>query len=158
MTGSGATAPIAIRTAMPADLALVGPLFDAYRGFYGRPPDPELAARFIAERLQRADSTLLIAVTQGVGCGFAQLYPSFSSVRAAPIAILNDLYVAPSARRRGVGRALLDAAVEAARASGASLVKLSTALNNAPAQRLYESAGWVRETAYCEYGYPLQPR
>ena len=148
-----------IRAASTADLAVVAPLFDAYRGFYGRAPDPALAARFVGERLQRRDSIILIAVDDaGTGGGFAQLYPTFSSVRAAPVAILNDLFVAPEARRQGLGRALLDASVTAARDSGAVLVKLSTALTNLPAQRLYESAGWFRDNAFCEYALPLQPK
>jgi hypothetical protein len=34
-------------------------------------------------------------------------------------------------------------------------MKLSTAIDNLPAQRLYESLGWARDTAFCEYGLAL---
>jgi len=69
--------------------------------------------------------------------------------------LLNDVYVAPSARRQGVAAALLTAAAEHARALGAASLSLSTALDNAPAQALYESLGWQRERQFCEYGLTL---
>lgn len=69
--------------------------------------------------------------------------------------LLNDLFVAPAARGGGVGRALLQAAAAQARVRGAASLSLSTALDNAPAQALYESLGWVRDTRFCEYGLTL---
>jgi GNAT superfamily N-acetyltransferase len=91
----------------------------------------------------------------GEASGFVQLFPSFSSVRAAPIYILNDLFVLPSARRAGIGARLLNAAAEHARASGAVRLKLSTAISNTPAQRLYEALGWKRDEEFYEYGLSL---
>ena len=108
-----------IRTAVAADLDAVAPLFDAYRQFYGQPADPARARAFIGERLRRGDAVILLALRDGTAAGFAQLYPLFSSVRTGRIWQLNDLYVAPSARRHGVGRALLAAARDHAAASGA---------------------------------------
>jgi GNAT superfamily N-acetyltransferase len=87
-------------------LDLVAPLFDAYRQFYGQEPDPAGARQFLEARLTARDSVVLLA-TQGAPVGFAQLYPSFSSVGMSPIWNLNDLFVAPEARRTGVARALL---------------------------------------------------
>ena len=62
---------------------------------------------------------ILCAVDGGKIVGFAQLYPSFSSVSLRPIRILNDLFVDPDHRRSGAGRALLDAARDHARQTGA---------------------------------------
>jgi ribosomal protein S18 acetylase RimI-like enzyme len=84
-----------------------------------------------------------------------QLYPSFSSGRAAPIYILNDLFMAPAARRKGIGTLLLKKAEELGRAAGAVRLRLSTELTNASAQALYESLGWKRETAFCDYNLDL---
>ncbi|MEU9002477.1 GNAT family N-acetyltransferase, partial [Streptomyces sp. NPDC048551] len=59
--------------------------------------------------------------------------------------ILNDLYVAPSGRRTGAGRALLREVLRRARAEGVAGVQLETAYDNRRAQALYESEGFVRE-------------
>jgi GNAT superfamily N-acetyltransferase len=64
------------------------------------------------------------------------------------------LFVTHEARRRGVGRALLQTAAEFARAEGAAWLKLSTALDNSAAQALYEMAGWQRDKAFCVYTLP----
>ncbi len=75
-------------------------LFDAYRQFYGQEPDLLGARRFLEARLRGGDSVVLLAFdATGAGVGFVQLYPSFSSVAMKPIWILNDLFVAPEARR-----------------------------------------------------------
>jgi ribosomal protein S18 acetylase RimI-like enzyme len=145
-----------IRRAALQDLEQLVPLFDGYRQFYGRSSDLALARRFLSERLSKEDSVVLIAVDVEHGAiGFVQLYPSFSSVRAARIYVLNDLFVAPSSRRRGTGAMLLLGAAEAARASGAVRLKLSTAITNVSAQRLYAALGWKRDEEFCEYGLSL---
>lgn len=127
-------------------------LFDDYRQFYGREPDLALATSFLRERLARGESVVLLARdAAGKATGFAQLYPTFSSVRAARHLVLNDLFVHRRARRHGVGHALLTAAARFARDRGIARLKLSTAIANTPAQRLYESLGWVRETGFYEY-------
>jgi ribosomal protein S18 acetylase RimI-like enzyme len=139
-----------------ADLDELVPLFDGYRRFYGKSSDEPLARAFLRDRLTAGDSIVLVAEQADRKlCGFAQLYPSFSSVRAARIFILNDLFVAAGARRRGVGSALLRASAAAARAERAALVKLSTAIANVAAQRLYESHGWTRDEDFYEYGLAL---
>jgi ribosomal protein S18 acetylase RimI-like enzyme len=147
---------VPIRQASVADVDLVAPLFDAYRQFYRQPADLPRARRFLAERLSQRQSTVLVAeAMDGVALGFVQLYPCFSSIRAAPVFILSDLFVAPSARGGGVGRLLMEAAVRFARATGAVGLELATARTNAPAQRLYESLGWQRDEVFYQYGLDL---
>lgn len=145
-----------IRQAGVHDLDVIVPLFDAYRQFYQQPADPARARDFLAERFRHHESVILLAFgADGAATGFVQLYPLFSSVRANRAYLLNDLYVAPAARRAGVARALLTAAAEFARANGAASMSLTTALDNAPAQRLYEALGWQRDTEFCEYHLAL---
>jgi ribosomal protein S18 acetylase RimI-like enzyme len=147
---------ITIRQAQPADTAAVAPLFDAYRQFYGKPSDPALAAHFIGERLANGESVVFLAQdSDGQGVGFVQLYPSFSSVSAARIYVLNDLFIAPQARRSAVARRLMDAAAAYAREHGAVRLSLSTGITNLAAQGLYESAGWVRDEQYYHYSLSL---
>jgi uncharacterized damage-inducible protein DinB/GNAT superfamily N-acetyltransferase len=102
-------------------VAVAAELFDAYRQFYGQPSDLAGATEFLAARLAARESVVLLAVEgmPAVGVGLAQVYPSFSSVRMRPIWILNDLFVAPADRRRGIGSLLLDAVAMRARAAGA---------------------------------------
>jgi len=65
--------------------------------------------------------------------------------------ILNDLYVASVARRKGVGEALLQRARRLAEQTGAKGLTLSTGVDNAAAQHLYESLGWTRDRDFYVY-------
>ncbi len=131
-----------IRRASAADLDALVPLFDAYRMFYAQPSDPVRARDFLAERLAKGESAVLVAERGPSAVGFTQLYPVFSSVRTTRTWLLNDLFVAEGARRGGVARALLDAAAAFARAQGAAGLMLETTRDNAPARALYRAAGW----------------
>jgi GNAT superfamily N-acetyltransferase len=145
-----------IRQATILDLDTLAPLFDGYRQFYGQPADLARARHFLAERFHHQESLILLALDEhDAGLGFTQLYPLFSSVRTVRTWLLNDLFVAAHARRLGVAAGLLGAAVERARALGAASLSLSTALDNAPAQALYESLGWQRDHQFCEYSLTL---
>jgi ribosomal protein S18 acetylase RimI-like enzyme len=83
--------------------------------------------------------------------GFTQLYPTWCSLLAGPVYVLYDLYVAPSARQRGIGRALLEAATERGRRDGKLRMTLSTARTNLTAQSLYEALGWMRDDEFYVY-------
>lgn len=144
-----------IRNARLDDLDRLAPLFDAYRCFYGQPTDLDGARAFLAERLAHGESWVLLAEQGAQLLGFVQLYPLFSSVRMARTWLLNDLFVLPMARRRGVARALLEAAAAAARAQGSRGLSLATAHDNAPAQALYTALGWQRDRQFLHFELPL---
>jgi ribosomal protein S18 acetylase RimI-like enzyme len=133
---------LAITRVGPADLDALALLFDGYRQFYGQPSDLSRGRDWLRARLRMGESVALLARRDGQAVGFAQLYPMFSSVRLARTWILNDLYVLPTTRRGGVARALLDAAVDFARADGAAAISLETTRDNAAARALYRAAGW----------------
>lgn len=138
---------------MLTDLALLAPMFDAYRQFYGRTPDLDAATAFLRDRLAHGESVLFLALDGVEPVGFTQLYPSFSSVSLARIFILNDLFVVASHRRHGVGSALLGAATDHARAGGAVRVSLNTDVANTAAQATYEARGWKRDREYHAYHF-----
>ena len=145
-----------IRPATVADLDALVALFDAYRTFYGQPSDLYGARTFLAERFERGESVIFLAEDEGgTALGFTQLYPSFTSAGMQRIYILNDLFVADEARRRGIGTALLDAAVVFASESGAARLALSTAFDNLAAQSVYEAHGWVRDERFYRYNFKL---
>lgn len=134
-----------ITTATLDDLEMIAPLFDAYRVFYGQPSDLEAARAFLRERFLLRESVIYMAVEGETAFGFTQLYPSFSSVNLRRLWILNDLYVISEARGQRVGEALIGAAVNLARTSGAIGLQLETAHSNSSGQKLYERLGFQRE-------------
>lgn len=160
---------ITTRLATPADLDVLAPLFDAYRQFYAQPADLALARAFLAERMERQESVILLAVAPAVSAaldtdscidtsaedgrvmGFCKLYPTFCSVEARPIYALYDLFVRPEARRSGAGKALLLAAESLAAAHGKCRMDLTTARTNLTAQAAYESLGWIRDEVFFAY-------
>ncbi len=146
---------IAVRQATIFDLELIVPLFDAYRQFYRRPSDIDLARRFLLERFRHHESIIFLAEMGGGAVGFTQLFPSFSVLSAARIFILNDLFVRPEARRKRVGALLLDSAARFGRAAGAVRLTLSTEVTNQTAQALYEGMGWKRQTEFYSYDLTL---
>lgn len=141
-----------VRPATPADVLPLTRLFDQYRQFYGHASDETAAAAWLAARLHAGDAALFIGFTaQGEAAGLCQMYRSLCSLQLAPIWILHDLYVAPSARRQGLARLLMDAAREHARASGATRLELTTAHGNGAARQLYASQGWEQDVVYLTY-------
>jgi ribosomal protein S18 acetylase RimI-like enzyme len=146
-----------VRRASEADHHAIANLFDAYRQFYGQTADLPLAEAFIRDRLINGDSVIFLAIDSlpDVAVGFAQLYPSFSSVAARRIWILNDLFVVPEVRRTGVGRALLDVVQKHAISTEAKRIVLSTAVANREARALYEADGYQQETVFVAYKLEL---
>jgi RimJ/RimL family protein N-acetyltransferase len=94
--------------------------------------------RLLAE-LEDAEATRLVAVARGEVVGSLGLGP-------APYGVTHlSMFVAPAWRGRGVGRALVAAALSAARASGAHKVALQVWPNNDVALALYARFGFVKE-------------
>lgn len=149
------TENIEITQATPADVGDAAPLFDAYRQFYGKPADLEAARRFLFARLSKSESVLFLARRDAAAVGFVHLYPLFSSVNLTRQWVLNDLYVVQEVRKLGVARALLQRARQLGEATRANCLALETAIDNLPAQRLYEKLGWKRDDEFYRYTLPL---
>lgn len=129
-------------------------LFDGYRQFYGKPSDPERARAFLTERMERGEAVVFLSEMR-FPVGFTLLYPLFSSVRMAPVWLLNDLFVTPDCRRKGVGEALLRQAEHFARDEGAAGLELATERSNSQAKSVYERLGWSLESAFDHYSLDL---
>jgi ribosomal protein S18 acetylase RimI-like enzyme len=109
--------------------------------------------------LANDESVIFVAEdAEGKYLGFVQLYPTFASTTTPPgkLWLLNDLFVAENARRRGVGRALMERSERLARETGAVGLTLSTAVDNLRAQHLYEATGYRRETVFFVYNRLLE--
>lgn len=146
-----------VSAASAADLVDLTRLFAGYLRFYQVPrADADIAA-FLRARLERGDSQLFIARDgRGAAQGFVQLYPFLSSLALEPAWLLSDLYVDESARRCGVGEALMNAARADAEATGACGLQLETAKTNLTGQRLYERLGYVRDEQFFTYWLSLR--
>jgi ribosomal protein S18 acetylase RimI-like enzyme len=131
-----------VRLASAADASVFGRLLHAFNAEFGAStPDAELIAERAEPLIETGEVTVLFA---GAGPGgFAQLRFRTSVYTGVLDAYLEELYIVPERRGRGVGRALLEAAMEHARQRGAARIDLNTSVNDIAARALYESAGFT---------------
>jgi len=133
-----------IRRATPGDAEAVARLLHDFQMEFDEPsPGTEALGERYADLIRNRDMTVLLA---GDGpAGFAQIRyrPWVYSAGPQAHSYLEELYVVPSLRGRGIGRALLEAAMDTARNEGASHMELGTSENDHAARALYESAGFT---------------
>jgi GNAT superfamily N-acetyltransferase len=131
-----------IRVATAADAPVFGQLLHAFNTEYGEPePDADTIAERAAPLIESGEVTVLF-VGEGPD-GFAELRFRPSLYTGALDAYLEELYVVPERRGHGLGRALLEAAMEYARERGAARIDLNTSTDDVAARALYESAGFT---------------
>ena len=148
--------PVAIRRATRADLADIGQLgallvrthheFDTKRFLPATPETPNGYAWWLGKQLEEARVIVLVAECEGrvVGYAYAGMEDTDYMALRGPAGALYDIIVDPAFRGRGIGRALLDAALAELKRRGAPRAVLSTAQGNDTAQRLFERAGFRR--------------
>lgn len=142
---------ITVRQATFSDLQELAELFDKYRVFQGKASDLSAARAFLRARFDHGESVVFIAHEHSAPLGFAQLFPSYSSISLARVFILNDLFVNENGRRKGVASRLLAAVEHYAWSHGAARVTLNVARDNGPGQTLYESQGWSQDAQFFMY-------
>lgn len=147
------TGPI-IRRATPADLPSIGRLgallveehydFDQRRFLAPRPETPAGYASFMSAQLEGPDKAVLVADDNGdvVGYAYAAIEGYDYMALRGPAGVLHDIIIDPEYRGRGVGRLLLDAALEFFRSRGVPRVVLMTAERNEAAQRFFARMGF----------------
>ncbi len=145
---------ITVRPGVPEDEPALGGLgellvsvhhkFDPARFVAPGPLTKEGYGRFLASRLARQDAIVLVAEQEGsvVGYVYAGIEGNDWMNLRGPAGVIHDIIVDPGRRGAGIGRRLLDAAVDALAARGAPMVVLSTATPNETAQRLFAAAGF----------------
>jgi len=145
-------ARIPIRLAGAADAPTFGRLLHAFNTEFGDPtPSAEVIAERAAPLLEGGEVVVLLA---GEGPeGFAELRFRPSLYTGALDAYLEELYVVPDRRGEGIGRTLLEAAMDEARVRRAAHIDLNTSTNDVAARALYESAGFTNRE-----GAPDGPR
>ena len=132
-------------------------LFDRYRVFYCQASNIDAATSFIQARLQQQDAIIFLATENKQPVGYTQLFPSWSSVSIQRVWILNDLFVLPEYRNRGIARALMNKAKEHAVYTNAVRIVLATEVTNKVGQKLYESMGYSLFDDFYHYVLKIAP-
>jgi len=135
-----------VRLAEPHDADVVTRLMLAFRDHLrlSGPTDAEMRAG-VERLLGEPDTEFLLAAPDGDGAppaGVAQLRFRYGVWRAGGDCLLEDLFVGEAARGAGLGRALVEATLDRARARGCRRVELDANERNDGALRLYESFGF----------------
>jgi ribosomal protein S18 acetylase RimI-like enzyme len=134
-----------IRRADGSQAEVIGRLLHDFNTEYGEPTPgaPALAER-IAELLDGGGTAVLLAErdADGEADGLAVLRFRPAIWARALECYVAELYVVPDRRGRGIGRALMKAAIELARSEGAAYMDLGTSEADVAARGLYESLGF----------------
>ncbi len=137
------TASFEIFEAQSFDLKALTNLFDAYRQFYRQESDKGAAMSFLKNRLEEKDSIIFIAFDEdSTPIGFTQLYPLFTSVGMKKTWLLNDLFVDPAFRGKGVSKLLIERSKKHAMDTNSSGLHLETEKTNSIGIKLYPSEGF----------------
>jgi ribosomal protein S18 acetylase RimI-like enzyme len=119
-------------------------------------PLPEPIRNALIPGLRSHPTTLIfLAFSGSEAIGIAVCFIGFSTFAARPLVNIHDLAVLPGNRRVGVGRLLLDAVEQKARALGCCKVTLEVLENNHRALKVYAAAGFTRATYTEEAGGAL---
>jgi ribosomal protein S18 acetylase RimI-like enzyme len=130
-----------VRVAQAADAEAAGRLLHDFNVEYAEPtPGPIRLAERIRQLLAEGHTSVLLAGGRPDGVAVLRFRPAIWS--EALECYLAELYVKPDRRRRGLGRALVQAAIAHARDRGADRMDLGTGEQDVAARALYESVGF----------------
>ncbi len=142
-------APPTIRSALPSDEAAWRLLWRGYLDFYESALGPEVTER-TWKRILDPDSAVMCVVAEvdGQVYGFANCVVHENTWETQAVCYLEDLFVTPSARGHGIGKALMEWLRNSMRAEGWARLYWVTRADNEPARKLYdqftEADGFVR--------------
>jgi GNAT superfamily N-acetyltransferase len=132
---------LAVRRAEIGDAESIGRLLHDFNAEFGEPtPGARALAVRVRELMEGDELRVLLAGDEPRGLAVLRFRPAIWS--DALECNLAELYVVPRWRGRGLGRALLEAAIELARAEGADRIELGTGEDDVAARALYESLGF----------------
>ena len=132
---------MSVRRAQPDDADAIGRLLYDFNTEFEEPtPEPAQIALRLRELMDR-ETIVLLAGDGPDGLAVLRFRPSIWSEGLE--CYLAELYVVPDRRGRGLGRALMEATMDAARAEGADWMDLGTSEDDVAARALYESCGFT---------------
>jgi GNAT superfamily N-acetyltransferase len=128
-----------IRDAIPSDEPDWRRLWAGYLAFYEADVSDEVTARTWERLIRRQDGFLCrIAETSGTAAGFSLSVLHAGTWTTAPVCYLEDLYVVPEHRGRGIGEALIRDLTTAGKANGWARLYWHTQASNATARSVYD--------------------
>jgi ribosomal protein S18 acetylase RimI-like enzyme len=132
---------LAVRIAGPEDADAIGRLLHDFNREFNEPtPGPARLAKRVRELLAGGDTTVLLGGAGPDGLAVLRFRPAIFT--EALECYLAELYIVPDRRGRGLGRALMEAAMNLARDRGADHMDLGTSEDDVAARALYESLGF----------------
>jgi ribosomal protein S18 acetylase RimI-like enzyme len=133
---------IPIRRASADDAALAARMLHDFNVEYDEPTPPvEELSGYVRALIESGEATVLLGGAGPDGIAVMRLRTAIWTGK--PEAHLQELYVVPPRRGEGIGRALLEATMTAARAAGATGIDLNTGETDTAARALYEAAGFT---------------
>lgn len=142
-----------IRRATPADVPTIASLIRALAEYEKLTHEVVLDEAKLCDHLfgERPYAEVLMAEADGRSVGFALFFPNYSTFEGKPGIYLEDLYVMPEHRGRGLGKALLVALAKLAVQRGCARLEWSVLDWNEPSIRFYESLGAVAKKEWIIY-------
>ena len=133
-----------VRLATPADAPIAGRLLHDFNTEYDDiTPGPQALAERLGPLIENGDAVLFLGDLDDAPVAVAVLRLRRAIFTEGLTAYLEELYVAPDHRGKGLGRAMLEAIIETSRERGASWLELGTSEDDHAARALYESAGFI---------------
>lgn len=144
---------LVIRRAERADAETVLMLIRALAEFEQLdPPDDEAAGRFVEHGWgAQPKFEAWLGEIEGEAVAYMVLFETYSTFLGRPTLYVEDIFVLPQYRKRGVGRALFEHAMKLARERGCGRMEWCCLDWNTPAQRFYESLGARRLNEWYYY-------
>jgi ribosomal protein S18 acetylase RimI-like enzyme len=137
---------VTIREAVAGDAATLVSLVHQFEREEGKSAARLTVADVLAQGFgERPRFCVLLAEDAGQALGYALFYPSYDSEHAASGLYLQDLFVVPGARRRGVGRALMAAVARACHADGGCYLFWNAHEDNHTGRAFYRRIGGREE-------------
>lgn len=141
---------VTIRAAREAEAGAVAALINAINSLDGGAPMVPMTAAIVRRDLLGPAPRALLRVGEwrGAIAGFATAGRIYDATRAADALMLLDLYVAPEARRQGIGRALMAALAAEAGRCGAACLWWGVDEGDEDAMRFYRAIGAMEEERF----------
>ena len=142
---------MALVRATGLDFQLVASLVDEFHRYEGITIDTELRDAALSVLLQAdasAGAIYLVKDTQNTVLGYVVLCFGFSIESGGKDAFIDELYLSPTARGRGVGKMVLDEIEDVARNAGVTKLHLEVSRDNLRAKHYYLKAGFAAREKY----------
>jgi GNAT superfamily N-acetyltransferase len=142
-----------------ADLPELLPLMRGYCDFYEVAPSDEALLAMSRNLIDNPDEGLQLIARDddGAAVGFATIFWTWSTLSAARLGVMNDLFVSENARGGGVADALIASCAERCVERGATELAWQTAHTNERAQAVYDRVGAQRDDRWLDYSLSVAP-